>query len=157
MTTQTLIAKLMRQVETTPDASSIDLIHDLLDDSTIEADAASIGIAQAAELVRFSPHTLRYYEDLGLVHPDRDASGYRAYSAADLRRLIFIGRMRVSGMTMSDLRRYVSLVDEGESTIPERRQIMIEQRDRITRQLAELSLALEATQFKIRTYSAPAP
>ena len=60
--------------------------------------------------------------------------------------------MRLSGMTMQDLRRYIALVEQGASTIPERRRIMHEQRDRIRRRLRELSLALETTEYKIRAY-----
>ena len=67
----------------------------------------------------------------GLVRPARNASGYREYSAFDLRRLVFLTRMRLSGMTMQDLKRYIALVEQGPSTIPERRRIMLDQRDRI--------------------------
>ncbi|WP_192496833.1 MULTISPECIES: hypothetical protein [unclassified Pseudoclavibacter] len=49
----------------------------------------------------------------------------------------------------------VSLLEQGDATIPERRQIMLDQRDRIERQIAELELAREATDFKIARYSAP--
>ena len=55
-------------------------------------------------------------------------------------------------MTMRDLKRYIALVDEGDATIPERRRIMYEQRDRIARRLRELTLALETTEYKIRVY-----
>ncbi|MDN6530025.1 MAG: MerR family transcriptional regulator, partial [Brevibacterium sp.] len=94
----------------------------------------------------------RYYEQQGLVHPGRNAGGYREYSAFALRRLVFILRMRVSGMTMGDLKRYVSLVEQGEATVAERRQIMVEHRRRIQRQINELSLALEVTDYKIEAY-----
>lgn len=88
-------------------------VHALIDDSVIDPDAQPLGVAEAARLLGLSPHTLRYYEQEGLVRPARNASGYRAYSAADLRRLIFLTRMRVSGMTMAHLRRYVALTDQG--------------------------------------------
>jgi DNA-binding transcriptional MerR regulator len=55
-------------------------------------------------------------------------------------------------MTIQDLKRYIELADLGPTTIPERRQIMLEQRDRIRRQLRELTLALETTEYKIRVY-----
>jgi DNA-binding transcriptional MerR regulator len=132
--------------------SVIDALHALLDDSTIDASAEPKSVAEAAALVGLSPHTLRYYEQQGLVRPARNSSGYREYSAFDLRRLVFLTRMRVSGMTMHDLTRYISLVEQGASTIPERRSIMLEQRDRIKRQFRELALALETTEFKIRAY-----
>jgi len=55
-------------------------------------------------------------------------------------------------MTIQDLKRYIALVEQDASTIPERRRIMLEQRDRIRRQLRELTHALEATEYKIRAY-----
>jgi DNA-binding transcriptional MerR regulator len=127
-------------------------VHALVDDSVIDPDAVPLGVAEAARLLGLSPHTLRYYEQEGLIRPARNASGYRGYSAADLRRLIFLTRMRVSGMTMADLRRYVALADEGPGTEPERREMMLTHRDRIRQRLRELTLALEATEYKIATY-----
>jgi DNA-binding transcriptional MerR regulator len=115
-------------------------------------DAPPASVTAAAKLVGLSPHTLRYYEQEGLVRPGRNAAGYREYSAADLRRLVFLTRMRMSGMSMRDLKRYIALVEQGPATEPQRRDIMLEQRDRIRRQLRELTLSLEATEYKLRTY-----
>jgi DNA-binding transcriptional MerR regulator len=129
-----------------------DAVHGLLDESSIDASAAPKSVAEAAALVGLSAHTLRYYEQERLVRPARNASGYRQYAPADLRRLVFLTRMRLSGMTIQDLKRYIALADQGPATIPERRQIMLEQRDRIRRQLRELTLALETTEYKIHAY-----
>lgn len=103
--------------------------------------------------MRLRAHTLRYYEDEGLVAPARDAAGYRRYGDFDLRRLVFLARMWLSGMGMAELKRYVALVEQGESSYPERREIMMAQRDRIQRQLRELLLALEVTEYKIEVYT----
>ena len=127
-------------------------VHALVDDSVIDPGMEPLGVAEAARLLGLSPHTLRYYEREGLVRPARNASGYRGYSAADLRRLIFLTRMRVSGMTMADLRRYVALANQGPATEPERRQIMLAHRDQVRQRLRELTVALEATEYKIATY-----
>ncbi|MBN9139280.1 MAG: MerR family transcriptional regulator [Micrococcales bacterium] len=154
MTTEALIAQLLTTPEA-PSAATIDALHQLLDDSTIEESDPPLGVREAAALVKLSPHTLRYYENEGLVRPARNGSGYREYAAGDLRRLVFLTRMRVSGMTMQDLKRYIRLVEQGDTTIAERRRIMLDQRDRITRQLRELTLALEATEYKIRSYGGP--
>jgi DNA-binding transcriptional MerR regulator len=151
MATEALIERILATGDE-PSRSVIDALHELLDNTTIDASAAPKSVAQAAELVGLSVHTLRYYEQQGLVRPARNASGYREYSAFDLRRLVFLTRMRLSGMTMHDLKRYIALVEQGPSTIPERRHIMLDQRDRIRRQLRELNLALETTEYKIRTY-----
>ncbi|MFG1869506.1 MerR family transcriptional regulator [Micromonospora arborensis] len=151
MATEALIDRILAASDG-PSTSAIDALHELLDAATIEASARPKSVAEAARLVGLSTHTLRYYEQEGLVRPARNASGYRAYSAFDLRRLVFLTRMRLSGMTMTDLRRYILLVEQGPSTIPERRRIMLDQQDRITRQIRELGLALETTEYKIRVY-----
>lgn len=153
MATERLIAQLMEHIALIPDVSAVTVLHELLDDSTIDDSAPPVGIADAAALLDLSPHTLRYYEEQGLVHPGRTANGYRAYSAFDLRRLVFLTRMRVSGMAMAELKRYIALVEQGESTVAERRRIMLDQRERIERRIRELTLALEATDYKIRTYT----
>ncbi|MGA8116485.1 MAG: MerR family transcriptional regulator [Actinocatenispora sp.] len=151
MATDALIERILAASDG-PSSSAIDALHELLDDATIEASSMPRSVAEAARLVGLSTHTLRYYEQEGLVRPARNASGYREYSASDLRRLVFLTRMRLSGMTMTDLKRYILLVEQGPSTIPERRRIMLDQQGRITRQIRELGLALETTEYKIRVY-----
>ncbi len=150
MATAQLIERLLDETE---DGTAVmEVLRILLDDATLEPDAEPLSVADTASLTRLSPHTLRYYEREGLVRPARTESGYREYSALDLRRLVFLTRMRASGMTMSDLKRYVALIPGGLSTQAERRTIMVAQRERIRRQLRELQMALEATEFKIRVY-----
>lgn len=152
MATEHVIAQLLDDRCDARAPSVIDALHALLDDSTIEDDAPAKSVGQAAEITGLSPYTLRYYEDAQLVAPQRNASGHREYRASDLRRLLFITRMRAAGMTMRDLRRYIALVDQGPGTEDERRAIMISQGARIKRQLRELSLTLEVTEYKIQTY-----
>ncbi|MBP6685967.1 MAG: MerR family transcriptional regulator [Leucobacter sp.] len=122
------------------------------DPSTATQEGRPVGITEAAAIVGLTAHTLRYYEQQGLVSPARNSAGYREYSSGALRRLVFLARMRVSGMPMRELRRYIGLVEVGDATIPDRRAMMRAQRDRIRLQLRELELSLEATDFKIRTY-----
>lgn len=152
MAAETLIRQLTNDSAGRTADETIAAVHALVADSVIGPDAAPLGVAEAARLLGLSPHTLRYYEREGLVCPARNASGYRGYSAADLRRLSFLTRMRVSGMAMADLRRYVALADQGPATEPERREMMLAHRDRIRQRLRELTLALEATEYKIATY-----
>jgi DNA-binding transcriptional MerR regulator len=60
--------------------------------------------------------------------------------------------MRLSGMAMRDLQHYITLVDAGEQTVPERLDMLLEHRDTIRRQIRELTLSLAATEYKIATY-----
>ncbi|WP_327091077.1 MerR family transcriptional regulator [Nonomuraea sp. NBC_01738] len=128
---------------------SVEAIHRLADLGDI-ADVMSI--AEVADLLDVSAHTLRYYERAGLVEVERDASGHRVYDADAVRRLVFLTRMRLSGMPMRDLQHYIALVDGGEGTVPERLDMLVEHRDTIRRRIRELNLSLIATEYKIATY-----
>jgi DNA-binding transcriptional MerR regulator len=128
---------------------SIEVIHSLM---SLEEVTEPLTVAEAADALDLSAHTLRYYERIGLVVVPRDANGNRSYDAAAMRRLVFLTRMRLSGMAIRDLQHYVDLVDAGDDTIEERLEMLLEHRDTIRRQLAELTLSLAATEYKIATY-----
>jgi DNA-binding transcriptional MerR regulator len=135
------------------DPVSVEAIHRLTDTAVT---AESMTIAEVADLLDITAHTLRYYEREGLVEVGRDGLGHRVYDAAAVRRLVFLTRMRLSGMPMRDLQHYISLVDEGDGTVPERLDMLIEHRDTIRRRIRELTLSLAATEFKIATYGGAA-
>jgi DNA-binding transcriptional MerR regulator len=128
---------------------SVEAIHRLADLTDIPE---SMMIVEVADLLDVSPHTLRYYERAGLVDVARDSNGHRVYDADAVRRLVFITRMRLSGMPMRDLQHYISLADAGEHTVPERLDMLLEHRDTIRRRIRELTLSLTATEYKIATY-----
>lgn len=116
-------------------------------------DAAGWDIATTADRLGVSTHALRYYERIGLVRVGRSASGHRRYDAAAVRRLVFLTRMRTSGMTIRDLRHYVGMVEAGRDTLPERLAMLTKHREALQERIDELRFALEATEYKIAGYS----
>lgn len=56
--------------------------------------------------------TIRYYEEIGLVCPDRTRSGYRDYSERDTHRLRFVQRARSLGFSIAECRTLLSLYDD---------------------------------------------
>jgi DNA-binding transcriptional MerR regulator len=119
--------------------------------SVIEAPALTI--SEAAESSGVTAHTLRYYERAGLLEPvDRAGSGHRRYSEADLTRIVFVTRLRSTGMPIREIRRYVDLVREGPATEPERLDILRAHRERVLAQLDEVAHHLQAIDFKIDLY-----
>jgi DNA-binding transcriptional MerR regulator len=128
---------------------SVEVIHRLADIGEV---SEPMTIAEVANLLDISAHTLRYYERVGLIEVDRDSNGHRSYRPEVVRRLVFLTRMRLSGMAIRDLQHYISLVDSGEQTVPERLEMLLEHRDTIRRQIRELTLSLAATEYKIATY-----
>ncbi|AEV84930.1 MerR family transcriptional regulator [Actinoplanes sp. SE50] len=131
-----------------PGGVSVEALQDLVrEDLSPQWD-----IATTADHIGVSPHTLRYYERAGLITVPRNGAGHRVYDAACVRRLVFLTRMRTSGMPISDLRHYVTLVDRGEDTVPDRLDLLLEHRDTLRAQLTQIQLALAATEYKIATY-----
>lgn len=109
-------------------------------------------VAHVSELLNMPADTVRYYEREGLVEVPRSPSGHRAYGTDQIRRLEFLRRMRMSGMSMARLTRYIALVEQGEDTVPERLAVMQEHRGTVLARIHELEVALAATDYKIRVY-----
>ncbi len=109
-------------------------------------------IAEVAERSGVTAHTLRYYERVGLISVGRDESGHRVYTGADFGRIVFLTRLRMTGMPIRDLQRYVRLVEGGEHTVPERLALLEEHRDAVRARIEELAVALDTVERKIATY-----
>jgi MerR family redox-sensitive transcriptional activator SoxR len=62
---------------------------------TIGDVAARTGLAVSA---------IRYYEEMGLVHPGRNAGGQRRFARADIRRLSFVMIAQEFGFTLPQIR-----------------------------------------------------
>lgn len=71
-----------------------------------------MNIGQAADAARIPPKTIRYYEDIGLVTPPRDANGYRVFRDSDVHKLAFLGRARALGFTIEDCRNLLALWED---------------------------------------------
>ena len=110
-------------------------------------------IAEVSEQYGLSSDTLRYYERVGLIPPvNRNESGIRDYNELDLRRVEFIKCMRSAGLPVEVLIEYMGLVQQGDSTIEARKEILIEQRDLVVVRLAEMQKTLDLLNHKIEVY-----
>jgi DNA-binding transcriptional MerR regulator len=112
----------------------------------------TLSIAETAERVGVTAHTLRYYERIGLLSIGRDAAGQRRYTAADFARVVFLNRLRMTGMPIRELCRYVELVNAGPDTEAARLEMMLERRAEVLAQLEELRVALDTIEYKIGVY-----
>jgi DNA-binding transcriptional MerR regulator len=116
------------------------------------AAAPSLPIAEVAERTGVTAHTLRYYERIGLVDVPRDAAGRRRYGEAEVARIVFVTRLRLTAMPIRDIQAYFALVADGPGNEPERLAILERHRDQVKARLGELQSALEAVEFKIAVY-----
>jgi DNA-binding transcriptional MerR regulator len=70
-------------------------------------------IGELAERAGTSTRTLRYYEEQGLVRPERDANGYRQYDDAELRVVHEIRALLAVGFGLDDIRPFVACLRAG--------------------------------------------
>ncbi len=90
-------------------------------------------ISELAGPTGFSPSTLRYYEQLGLLSAERARNGYRIYGDADVARLRFIARAKRLGLSLSRIRDLVSSWDSGQcEPVKARLDEMLSARSRVT-------------------------
>lgn len=65
-------------------------------------------IGEISKLYGIGPDSLRYYEELGLIHPQRSENQYRMYHIHDLWRLNVIRDLRNLGFSMDRIQAYLN-------------------------------------------------
>ncbi len=80
------------------------------------SDTTSYSITDLAEEFEVTSRTIRFYEDKGLIHPQRNGMT-RVYNRSDRARLKLILRGRRLGFSLEDIKKMIDLYSpEGEST-----------------------------------------
>ncbi|KAA0966874.1 MerR family DNA-binding transcriptional regulator [Sporosarcina sp. ANT_H38] len=74
-------------------------------------------ISKVARAYDVSTRTIRYYEELGLLHPDRTAGNSRIYSKAELVKLKLILRGKRYGFTLEEIKEMILLFDKDRTGI----------------------------------------
>ncbi|WP_312982916.1 MerR family transcriptional regulator [Atlantibacter sp.] len=105
-----------------------------------------------AQLTGLTAHTLRYYEKLGLLVPDRNSSGHRDYREADVEWVAFIVRLKETDMPLSEIQRYAALRSQGNATVNERRALLAQHAERLEQRLAEQHQHLDRLKAKMAHY-----
>ena len=103
-----------------------------------------MNISATASMTGLPAKTIRYYEEIGLVVPDRSANGYRRYAPDHIHRLAFIQRARGLGFGIEECRGLLSLYDDNHRASAEVKRIAEEKIIEIDRKLTELN-AMRAT------------
>jgi MerR family copper efflux transcriptional regulator len=97
-----------------------------------------MNIGEAADMTGLPAKTIRYYEDIGLIKPDRAANGYRDYDDKDVHRLAFIQRSRSLGFTIDECRSLLSLYEDKERASSDVKALATDKIREIDRKLREL-------------------
>ncbi|WP_375691857.1 Cu(I)-responsive transcriptional regulator [Pseudooceanicola sp. LIPI14-2-Ac024] len=97
-----------------------------------------MNIKDAATRTGLPAKTIRYYEEIGLIAPDRKDNGYRDYADSEVHTLAFLGRARSLGFSIDECRALLALYDDKARTSAEVREIAMTHLDQIEAKIAEL-------------------
>lgn len=111
-------------------------------------------VGEMAKILNTTPSTLRYYDKEGLLpFVERSESGIRMFKDSDYEWLLVIDCLKNTGMGIKYIKRFIEMVIAGDSTIKERLQMIIRQRESVKEQMAKLQQTLDTLDYKVWYYS----
>lgn len=110
-------------------------------------------VKEVAELLGVSVHTVRYYDDKGLIPgTKRNAANQRLFDDMEVEWLFVSLTLKNMGLSLKDVKHYIDLYQQGDSTLPERYKLMTEQKEKTLREMEELKIRLAVLDRKIDHY-----
>lgn len=115
--------------------------------------ASTYTISDLAREFDLTTRAIRFYEDMGLLQPERSGPGgrNRVYSPRDRTRLKLTLRAKRLGLSLTEARELIDMYDSPRDTGPQLRKfltILAQHRQQLEEQMAELQANLE----EVRTH-----
>ncbi len=111
-------------------------------------------IKQVSEKTNLKAHVLRYYEREGLLpNVSRSESGIRRYSQEDLEWLGLICCLKNTGMSIKQIREFVALSTQGNETLKQRCDMLMEHKKTVESQIEEMHNHLKKVTHKIQYFT----
>lgn len=105
-------------------------------------------IGQVAKLTGLSISTIRYYDKEGLLNGINRKSGIRSFNDKDLNAIRVIECLKNSGMLIKEIRDFMKLCEEGDSSLNERYNFFLDQEKKVQDQIKSLNQTLKLIKFK---------
>lgn len=121
-------------------------------------------IGEISKLYKIGVDSIRYYEEIGLIQPERSESGYRHYSIHDIWRLNVIRDLRSIGFTMEQIREYLEnhttssslkLLEEEQEAIQQQMQYLQKLQKNVAQRLNTIRCAQTLPLYKIEQITLP--
>lgn len=113
-------------------------------------------IKDVAKMFDLSIYTIRFYDKEGLLpFVSRNKSGIREFTESDLTLFKVICCLKNTGMKLKDIKEYIDLCMEGTDTIDFRKELLLEHRKEIVKQIDALEENLGLVDSKIEIYESP--
>ena len=110
-----------------------------------------MNITEAARASGLTAKTIRYYEGIGLVTPQRGPNGYRHFSPEEVQRLAFLGRARRLDFSLQDCRDLLMLNADTDRSSADVREIAMRHLAEVDERLADLSQLRVALQSLVES------
>lgn len=105
------------------------------------------------ELTGLSYETLRFYCNEGLIpNVSRDKNNYRVFSERDLQGIRGLLCLKKCDMSIRDMKHYLDLCLEGKSSIPERKEMLAEQKAVLLQRMQEIQESIDFIDNKQKFY-----
>lgn len=108
---------------------------------------------QTCEKTNLPYETLKFYCNQGLVpNVKRDSNNHRIFDDKDVAWVQSLNCLKACGMSISEMKKYISLCLGGESTIPERKVILDTKRKDLVKQLKQVQDCIDYIDWKQEFY-----
>ncbi len=105
-------------------------------------------IKEVADMMNVEPSTLRYYDSMGLLPGVKRVNGRRIFEDKDFKWLIVLNCMKKINMPIDKIKAYVELAEKGDSTLQERFDMILEQKEIVLGQIDVLKNCLKEFEYK---------
>lgn len=104
---------------------------------------------EACEKTGLSYETLKFYCNQGLVpNVKRDEKNRRVFDERDIAWINSLNCLRNCDMSIQEMREYIDLCLKGESTIPERKQILAQKRKALEEEQKQIQKSIDYIDWK---------
>jgi len=110
-----------------------------------------MNISDVATATGMPAKTIRYYEEIGLVTPNRRENGYRAFTGQHVHKLAFLGRARALGFSIEDCRALLALYEDDTRASADVKAIAKDHLIRITDKITQLQSMADTLKHLINT------
>lgn len=110
-------------------------------------------VGEMAKLLDIPASTLRYYDKEGLLpFVERSSGGIRMFKEQDYEWLKIIECMKKAGMPIKDIKEYIELALEGDTTIHKRLKLFQKQKQLLQEQMKSMQHTLDVLEYKCWYY-----